>query len=416
MWAMFQALLVLNPSQCLYWTDCLPLQRAVKAGPGAANDARNILARVHNMLVATLDDCDPEVIGWMPAHLVEADLHLEDTKKSDGSRVTRVDLEMNNLADELAKEGVEIHRVPAAEVKRWGEEHERVKNRAKWIGMVNHHANNTDVYPYSDSEAARWKAVAAQRKKEEAKRGIDGRRRRGNRKEEKAVLPENGGHTVVQVATGRGWVCSVCRTRAAKKGRLISKHCKGNTVKSWASGEGGGVGGARGGSEGRGHQLRKSGMILWCNTCGAFAESRADRLRTGCLGAPPRQHGSGGVRCQLNRLRAGRHPVTNQQLPAATHVDGTAVVVSGYARLTGRVVADDGFIPYAPEVRNRSTTTTGATAAEKIGLRRGRILLKEACVVREARRKRRQASQQEANAIIESFSNGHDAQECHVCA
>ena len=78
-----------------------------------------MLARVHGMIHSVLEGSCLGNIGWMPAHLVEADLQHGMARKSDGSLVDLTDLGANDLADTLAKKGVEQHRVPASEVSEW---------------------------------------------------------------------------------------------------------------------------------------------------------------------------------------------------------------------------------------------------------------------------------------------------------
>ena len=105
--------------------------------------------------MTALEDCGQGTVGWMPAHLTKADLVQEEARKSDGAKVTELDLAMNDISDVNAKRGVEHHRVLAAEVKRWQEEHSRAKSRAMWVGMATHLANSSETFPYRDSEAAR---------------------------------------------------------------------------------------------------------------------------------------------------------------------------------------------------------------------------------------------------------------------
>ena len=142
------------------------------------------------MLHTALEGTAPSVVGWMPAHLTKADLALGTATKSDGSLVTSTDVWANDVADKLAKLGAEHHRVPAEEVRRWKEAYRATYARAKWIGTVTHAANNVPEFPFRDSEAARWRAIAAQRSRAEKKAGVDGRKRRGPR-QVKEVIPAN---------------------------------------------------------------------------------------------------------------------------------------------------------------------------------------------------------------------------------
>ena len=94
------------------------------------------------------------------------------------NRYTRDDIALNDLADRLAKKAVEAHRVPQGEVEAWKAKMAEVKERAKWIGVATFEANSSKTFPFTDSESSRWKADAARRRREETKKGIDGRRTR----------------------------------------------------------------------------------------------------------------------------------------------------------------------------------------------------------------------------------------------
>ena len=143
-----------------------------------ASDPKNVLARVHGMILIALEDSSPKVVGWMPSHLTLKDLDFQLAVKSDGSLVNERGLQGNKLADELAKRGVEFHRVASSDVKNWRAKIEEVKNRAMWMGTATVEANGFASFPFKDSEASRWKADAAQRARSNAKNGEDGRRRR----------------------------------------------------------------------------------------------------------------------------------------------------------------------------------------------------------------------------------------------
>lgn len=97
---------------------------------------------IHGMLHTALDGGGVKGVGWMPAHLTKADLAFGTATKSDGSLVTAADLMANDVADKLAKLGVEHHRAPREEVRRWKQAFDAAKARAKWIGMATHAASN----------------------------------------------------------------------------------------------------------------------------------------------------------------------------------------------------------------------------------------------------------------------------------
>ena len=133
------------------------------------------MARIHGLLHTALDGEDGKQVGWMSAHLTKADLSLRTATKSDGSLVVARDVWANDVADKLAKLGVEYHRVPGEEVRRWKAAFGAAKARAKWIGIATQAAGNHDQFPFRDSDprgGGRWRP-----------RGIERRKRRGSTEE-----------------------------------------------------------------------------------------------------------------------------------------------------------------------------------------------------------------------------------------
>ena len=395
-WALYQAILVTIPGQCKYWVDCLPVFDAIRKGEAVSRDPRNALARVHGMLFASLEEGDVEAFGWMPSHCKEGDLQHELAKKSDGSALASKDVEMNDLADYLAKEGVEQHRVPAGVVRAWKEKEKQVEVRARWIGIVTYEANSSKTYPFRDSEAARWKADAAQRRRREAEQGKDGRRRRSARSLKKEISPGDGGHRLVKAATGHGWICEICKKRSLVKKRLATKKCCG--VKGCES-----VQKVEERSpERRMHVIRLSGTVSWCGICGAFAESRSQRLQGSCKGPPP-VHVGGGLRAQLLCLRASVHPVTKERLPQATWPDGSPIVGTGsYLRLhaAGKGARPEGFIEYEPA----ELMTTKLRSVDDAAKKKRRLQTRVRTKVRQrARRLREQDAEAEAAELYADF-------------
>ena len=141
-WATFQALLITLPSPSRYWPDCLPVHLATQKGPEVALDPKNVLARVHGMIMTALEDTPADVVGWMPSHLTIKDLELQMARESDGTLVDERDLEANKLVDTFPKLAVEFHRVSKEEVRMWTEQMERVKARLIWIGIATDAAND----------------------------------------------------------------------------------------------------------------------------------------------------------------------------------------------------------------------------------------------------------------------------------
>ena len=151
------------------------------------------------------------------------------------------------------------------------------------------------IFPFRDSEASRWRAVAAQRKRAERKAGVDGRKKRGPKPEQKLIPAARGGHTIELALSGNCWLCIRCRTRSTSWAKLATSRCSGTGAKPLAT-----VAAARDDmpvNGGRRHSLIMSGTVQWCEVCGAFAESRTSkRMQDVCHGPPLAATGNGGMR------------------------------------------------------------------------------------------------------------------------
>ena len=162
-WALLQASLRALPGLCTYKGDCLPCIQMVKAGLASATAASRVLARVYALLIPALEDTDHSRLLWMPAHKSAA--HVGVAQLSDGTFLTADDVFANDAADTHAKAAVEKHRVTRADVACWKDATARANMRAMWLARATVLANNIPEYPFSDSEAARWRADEAKRNK-----------------------------------------------------------------------------------------------------------------------------------------------------------------------------------------------------------------------------------------------------------
>ena len=68
-----------------------------------------------------------------------------------------------------------------------------------------------------------------------------------------------------------------------------------------------------------------SGDVVWCRTCGCYADAMARGLATACRGKPDGSN-TGGRFAQLKLLRAGHHPLTKELLPQAIDEEGGCMV------------------------------------------------------------------------------------------
>lgn len=92
---------------------------------------------------------------------------------SNGDLLTKEDVFGNDGADKGAKQAVEEHRVPAAEVNTWKRLEDDAMARAKRTGKVTSLACNHPEFTLKDNEASRWKVDAGKKTKEAKKAAKD---------------------------------------------------------------------------------------------------------------------------------------------------------------------------------------------------------------------------------------------------
>ena len=135
-----------------------------------------------------------------------------------------------------------------------------------------------------------------------------------------------------------------------------------------------------------------SGDVVWCRTCGCYADAMARGLATACRGKPDGSN-SGGRVAQLKLLRAGRHPLTKERLPQAIDEEGGCMVYdrlikvgaeSLEARRIGRstTTAEQRTYPSA----DSSSYTGPSDAAAKMRARLERVRAKQRAVEVDAKK------------------------------
>ena len=97
-----------------------------------------------------------------------------------------------------------------------------------------------------------------------------------------------------------------------------------------------------------------SGDLIFCTTCGAYAEVKAVKLKGECSGKPKFDGKYGGAWGQHKKLVFhGKHPRTNEELPPPKRFDGTLWKPGAgtYSNLKASVkeTVDDKFYTYVPE-------------------------------------------------------------------
>ncbi len=305
-WAIREAAMHATPGST-FVTDSLSCHEAIRRGPRRAMHPRNRLARVWRHVFHIFDSAsDAALLRWMPAHCTEG--QLDHKRCSDGALVTRTEWLGNARADALAKRAALGARAPLAYRAEAAACDEVLRRVGCHLGWTTWAANN-------GPEAMRRDAVtltAAQRAERTRRRqaGEDVQRRRVIVKHERSPLL--GGHYLGY--SGGWWECALCWTRARTRTSIASAKCRGSAAARWAQleAEAMDVASGRGCRGGRAHTRWMTDDIMWCSTCGAYAEQRAVGLASACRGPPPAS-GSGRT-TSLARLRAGRHPKTGVDL------------------------------------------------------------------------------------------------------
>ena len=100
------------------------------------------------------------------------------------------------------------------------------------------------------------------------------------------------------------------------------------------------------------HEPVWCGEIVFCTLCGAYAESKAVKLKGMCNGKPKFDGTYGGAWGQHRKLVNGRHPRSNDILPPPKRMDGSLWQpgVGKYTNLkaTTAVEVDPKFYVYVP--------------------------------------------------------------------
>ena len=73
------------------------------------------------------------------------------------------------------------------------------------------------------------------------------------------------------------------------------------------------------------HELVLSGDVMWCLTCGCYADAKSKGLSFQCKGVPRWSGNYGGAWGQVRKLRAGIHPETGKALEFPVGLDGRSV-------------------------------------------------------------------------------------------
>ncbi len=279
-----------------FFTDCLGSLTTARRGSRWATGPARPNARIWKRIFHAWDsDDDADKLLWIPSHCTAKDIGVR--RASDGTAITAEHIRRNHFVDGLAKKGAHEHRVPET-IRR---EVEEAMAATWWLAMLIGHstaaANGRPEVPHRDSRP------------NETRRGS--RIRRPRKREKAPVVPRPihmGGHALM--TTSSGWKCAVCRSTSTKFTAIARARCSGPAAAKWARR-------ARElarahhsadivGTDGAGHRRFMTDQMVWCDRCGAYAESFAVGLARACPGHPT----CAGKEQHLRRLRRGLHPAT----------------------------------------------------------------------------------------------------------
>jgi hypothetical protein len=188
------------------------------------------------MVMSALEDTEVEKVVWMPAH--KSKQAVGQFRCGDGNLLTAADIKGNAEADRLAKLAVRLHRVDAAEVKRWEAMCKHTLKLATWVARATGAASNCDDPPFRDTEASQWRAKAF-RKEAKAKREAEKEARDRGEQDDDDGQHDLKGHDPVKVlqlsGIRSGWRCTLCWKTSSKKGFLTSRRCTGCPLVDWST-------------------------------------------------------------------------------------------------------------------------------------------------------------------------------------
>ena len=148
------------------------------------------------------------------------------------------------------------------------------------------------MYPCKDNEASRIKANEAsvnKHKLKQEKKREEERKKNDEEREEGVYRP--GRHMpqkVLQISGMRsGWRCKVCRCMSSAKAKLDDNKRNGSVANKWEALAA--VAAAKAEKDTDGHTRVYSGEVVWCSTCGAYADTKAHGMQTIVKGAPVRE-------------------------------------------------------------------------------------------------------------------------------
>ena len=247
--------------QVVFYTDCEFVRQTFEAGPAHSSSGWFIYAAVWRQIWKRVEDIGVENVHvrWIPAHTSTKDV-------ADG-RLTGLQRICNAKADELAKDGADVHPHDAAVAERTERAHRVVQRVARFLGTINAAVGHRTPRDTTAQKASGSSDQLVQR--------THARR-----------TPQK--HTPRLV--GNRLRCSVCLRSALTKSVLAQLPCRNVAMVN-------------------AHALRCVAGIVFCANCGSYSQSKVRGLQSSC----PRT-ATGSRATALRRLLRGQHPKTGELL------------------------------------------------------------------------------------------------------
>ena len=110
---------------------------------------------------------------------------------------------------------------------------------------------------------------------------------------------------------------------SSTKAKLDEKKCKGAVAKKWENLAAAAAAAAKKDTDG--HTRVYSGEVVWCSTCGAYADKEVHGMQALCKGAPIKEEVDGKYSMwgQLRKLMGRIHPKIGEAMEEHRNQDGS---------------------------------------------------------------------------------------------
>ena len=172
---------------------------------------------------------------------------------------------------------------------------------------------------------------------------------------------------------------------SSTRAKLDDKKCHGAAAKRWE--EQAATAAAMAQRDSDGHTRVYSGEVVWCSTCGAYADKKAHGMEGVCKGAPKREEEDGkpkygGMWGQLRKLMRRIHPKTGETMEEHRNRDGSLwgpglKPYSNLKPLTNPQPMPEGYYEYVPQPKPEPIKVAPGVTQAAVEARRKGFLKKE---------------------------------------